>query len=64
LRKLRLLNKAKRLDDLRVPPGNGSQALKRKSPTVQYSIRVNDQARICFIWKDNNGYKVEIVYYH
>jgi toxin HigB-1 len=63
LRKLRLLNKAKRLNDLRVPPGNGLQALKGNR-AVQYSIRVNDQARICFIWKDNNAYKVEIFDYH
>jgi toxin HigB-1 len=63
LRKLRLLNNAKRVDDLRVPPGNRLEALKgnRKG---QHSIRINDQWRICFIWKDNNAHQVEIADYH
>jgi proteic killer suppression protein len=63
LRKLRLLNSAKRLDDLRVPPGNRLEMLKgvRRG---QHSIRINDQWRICFAWKDNNAHEVEIVDYH
>jgi proteic killer suppression protein len=63
LRKLRLLNNAKRLDDLRVPPGNRLEALRRKRQG-QHSIRINDQWRICFVWKDNNAHQVEIVDYH
>jgi proteic killer suppression protein len=63
LRKLRLLNNARRLDDLRVPPANRLEALKgdRKG---QYSIRINQQWRICFIWSQNNAHEVEIVDYH
>ena len=63
LRKLRLLNNAKRLDDLRVPPGNQLEALKG-GRSGQHSIRINDQWRICFVWKDNNAHEVEIVDYH
>jgi proteic killer suppression protein len=63
LRKLRLLNNAKRLDDLRVPPGNRLEALKG-SRVGQHSIRINDQWRICFVWKDNHAHEVEIVDYH
>ena len=63
LRKLRLLNNARRLEDLRVPPANRLEALKgdRKG---QYSIRINQQWRICFIWNQNNAHQVEIVDYH
>jgi proteic killer suppression protein len=63
LRKLRLLNNARRLQDLLVPPGNRLEALSgdRKG---QHSIRINNQWRICFIWKDNNAHEVEIVDYH
>ena len=63
LRKLRLLNSAKRLEDLRIPPANRLEALKgaRKG---QHSIRVNDQWRICFVWSEGNAYQVEIVDYH
>jgi proteic killer suppression protein len=63
LRKLRLLNNAKRIDDLRIPPGNRLEALKgdRKG---QHSIRINRQWRICFIWKNNNAHQVEIADYH
>jgi proteic killer suppression protein len=59
-RKLLYLHRARRLDDLRVPPGNRLEALKgtRKG---QYSIRVNDQYRICFSWKEGNVDDVEIV---
>jgi proteic killer suppression protein len=62
-RKLLYLHRAKRLEDLRVPPGNRLEALKgdRKG---QYSIRINDQWRICFRWKDGDALDVEIVDYH
>jgi toxin HigB-1 len=63
LPKLRLMNNAKRLEDLRVPPGNRLKAL-RGSRAGQDSIRINDQWRICFIWKDNHAHQVEIVDYH
>jgi len=63
LRKLRLLNNARRLDDLRVPPGNRLEALKGNR-SGQHSIRINDQWRICFNWKDNHAHEVEIVHYH
>jgi toxin HigB-1 len=63
LRKLRLLNNAKRLEDLRVPPGNRLEVLKGNRIS-QHSIRINDQWRICFVWKDNNAHEVEIVDYH
>jgi len=63
LRKLRILNSAKRLDDLRIPPANRLEALKgdRKG---QHSIRINQQWRICFVWRENNAHEVEIVDYH
>lgn len=62
-RKLRMLNSAVTLDDLRIPPGNRLEALKggRRS---QHSIRINEQWRICFQWKDGDAYGVEIVDYH
>src|SRR3990170_3617356 len=63
LRKLRLLNNARRLDDLRVPPGNRLEALKGDR-LGRYAIRINDQWRICFVWRDNNAHEVEIVDYH
>ena len=61
--KLMILNNAKNLNDLRVPPGNRLEALSgdRKG---QHSIRINDQWRICFFWKQGNAYQVEIVDYH
>ena len=58
-----LLNNARRLDDVRVPPANRLEALKGER-RGQYSIRINDQWRICFIWSDNNAHQVEIVDYH
>ena len=63
LRKLRLLNNTKKLEDLRVPPANRLEALKgdRKG---QYSIRINQHWRICFVWRQNNAHDVEIVDYH
>ncbi len=63
LRKLRLINQAKLLNDLRVPPGNRLEAL-RSDRAGQYSIRINDQWRICFVWKDGGANHVEIVDYH
>lgn len=62
-RKLRQLEIASRLDDLRVPPGNRLEALKG-GRSGQYSIRVNDQWRICFRWADSSFEDVEIVDYH
>lgn len=63
LRKLRMLDAAQNVNDLRVPPSNHLEALKgnRKG---QMSIRVNDQWRICFSWQDNEAHDVEIVDYH
>lgn len=63
LRKLRMLNRAFNLTDLRMPPANRLEKLKgdRKD---QYSIRINNQWRICFRWQDGDAYDVEIVDYH
>ena len=63
LRKLRMLNRAMLLQDLKVPPGNRLEELKGKWKGQQ-SIRINDQWRVCFIWKENNSYEVEIIDYH
>lgn len=63
LAKLRLLNRAKTLDDLRNPPGNRLHALKGDR-AGQLAISINDQWRICFVWKDGNAYDVEITDYH
>lgn len=63
LRKLRMLNQARRLLDLRIPPGNRLEALKAER-SGQHSIRINDQWRICFVWKDGGPRDVEIVDYH
>ena len=62
-RKLRMLNNAHSLDDLRIPPANRLEALKGKRKG-QYSIRINDQWRICFVWADGNANNIEIVDYH
>ena len=62
-RKLRQLEIADRLDDLRVPPGNRLEALKGDR-VGQHSIRVNDQYRVCFRWTDAGAEDVEIVDYH
>jgi proteic killer suppression protein len=62
-RKLRQLEIAGRLDDLRVPPGNRLEALKGDR-SGQYSIRINDQWRVCFRWIDGGPTDVEIVDYH
>ena len=62
-RKLRMLNAAQHLGDLRIPPANRLEAL-RGSRVGQYSIRINDQWRICFRWQDGQCDAVEIVDYH
>lgn len=62
-RKLRMLNNAQSLNDLRVPPGNRLEALKGNREG-QHSIRINDQWRICFEWRDSHAHEVEIVDYH
>jgi len=62
-RKLRQLEIAGRLDDLRVPPGNRPEALKGDR-TGQFSIRINDQYRICFVWTSAGPAEVEILDYH
>jgi proteic killer suppression protein len=63
MRKLALLNVAGRIEDLRVPPGNRLEALKGKRQG-QWSIRINDQWRICFRLEAKNAFDVEIVDYH
>ena len=63
LRKLLLLDAAESLDDLRVPPGNRLEKLAGKR-AGQYSIRVNDQYRVCFRWEGGDAHDVEIVDYH
>jgi proteic killer suppression protein len=63
MRKLAMLNRAGRLDDLRVPPGNALEALKGDR-TGQHSIRINDQFRVCFGWTAEGPKDVEIVDYH
>ncbi len=62
-RKLRMLNNARTLNDLRIPPANRLEAL-RGDRSGQHSIRINDQWRICFVWMDGDAAKVEIVDYH
>ena len=63
LRKLDMIAAAHELTDLRVPPGNRLEAL-RGDRVGQYSIRVNDQWRICFRWTEGGAHDVEIVDYH
>ena len=63
LRKLRILSRSIDINDLKVPPGNRLEALKGER-RGQHSIRINDQYRICFVWKDNDAHDVEIVDYH
>ncbi len=57
-----MLNRAKTIDDLRLPPGNRLEALKGDR-LGQYSIRINDRWRICFVWDQGDVYRVEIVDY-
>lgn len=63
LRKLVQVDAAVKLEDLKVPPGNRLEALAadRKG---QHSIRINEQWRVCFVWKDGHAHEVEIVDYH
>ncbi len=58
-----MLNRSTSLQDLRVPPANRLEKL-RGNRAGQYSIRINDQWRICFIWRDGDSFSVEIVDYH
>ena len=62
-RKLLMLNEARNINDLRVPPGNHLEQLKGKRDG-EYSIKINKQWRICFKWIQNSAYEVEIVDYH
>ena len=62
-RKLRMLNNAQSLTDLRVPPGNRLEKLKRDR-AGQYSIRINERWRVCFTWRAPDAWDVEIVDYH
>jgi len=62
-RKLAQLDAATQLRDLAAPPGNRLEAL-RGDRKGQHSIRINDQWRICFVWKDGNAFEVEITDYH
>ena len=63
LRKIRQLQIAENLEDLKVPPGNRLEALKGER-SGQHSIRINDQFRICFLWTEAGAKDVEIVDYH
>ena len=63
LKRLLILSAAVELENLRIPPGNMLEALTRDRKG-QHSIRVNDQFRICFVWKDGTASDVEIVDYH
>ncbi|MCX5964919.1 MAG: type II toxin-antitoxin system RelE/ParE family toxin [Cyanobacteria bacterium] len=63
LRKLRMLNRSQTLQELRIPPANRLERL-GGDRDGQYSIRVNDQWRICFDWQDGDAMNVEIVDYH
>jgi proteic killer suppression protein len=63
LKKLQMLNAAGALGDLSLPPGNRLERL-RGDREGQYSIRVNDQYRVCFQWREGNAYEVEIADYH
>lgn len=62
-RKLRMLNNASSLEDLRIPPANRLEALARER-RGQHAVRVNDQYRVCFVWRNGDAYEVEIVDYH
>lgn len=62
-KKLRMINNAQTLEDLRIPPANRLEALKGDR-RGQYSIRINQQWRVCFVWQDSHTYDVEIVDYH
>jgi proteic killer suppression protein len=61
--KLTSINAARVIEDLRIPPSNHLEALKGDR-NGQYSIRINDQYRICFYWNDNNAENIEVADYH
>ena len=61
--KLQMIYAARNLDDLKVPPGNRLERLKGDR-RGQHSIRINDQYRVCFRWRDGDAYEVEVVDYH
>jgi toxin HigB-1 len=63
LRKLRMLHRARSLEDLRIPPANRLEALGGDRKGL-HSIRINDQWRVCFLWREGDAYEVEIVDYH
>jgi proteic killer suppression protein len=63
LRKLWILDAAETLEDMQSPPGNRLESLKGDRQG-QYSIKINNQFRICFIWRENNAHDIEIVDYH
>jgi proteic killer suppression protein len=63
LRKMRMLNNALNINDLRIPPANRLEKLSGNR-AGQYSIRINDQWRLCFEWRDGDAYEVEITDYH
>ena len=63
LRKLRMVNNAKNINDLRIPPANRLEKL-TGNRSGQYSVRINDQWRVCFIWRDGDATEVEITDYH
>ena len=63
LKKLQMLNAAAALGDLALPPGNRLERL-RGDRALQHSIRINDQYRVCFEWRENNAFNVEITDYH
>ena len=62
-RKLAAVHSAVSLEDLRIPPGNRLEPL-HDDRKGQYSIRINDQFRVCFVWRDGDAYDVEITDYH
>lgn len=62
-RKLRMINAAQRLDDLRIPPANRLEALSGDR-AGQHSLRINDQWRVCFVWNQGHAERVEICDYH
>lgn len=62
-RKLRMIHNSRTINDLRAPPSNHLEKLKGDREG-QYSIRINDQYRICFVWQDGDAYQVEICDYH
>jgi proteic killer suppression protein len=63
MRKLKLVNDAAALEDLRIPPGNHLEELKGDR-AGQLSIRINRRFRVCFFWREGNAHQVEIVDYH